>query len=160
MNVMGIFKGQFISGAEFNGNTPTVAIAHVKAVQLEDEKGAVKSKPVVFFEGRPRGWVLCKTNALALAAMFTPETKTWEGKRVTLFATMVSVGAERKLAIRVMGSPDIEKDMTFDMKLPRKKAQKVKLLKTTPGSVPLPEPDLAPDPDPEPVVDPETGEVW
>jgi len=160
VNVMGIFKGAYISAVEFNGKMPTVEISHVKAVELEDEKGQSKSKPVVFFKERPRGWVLCKTTALSMAAMFTPETKAWEGKHVTLYATEVAVGKERKLAIRVLGSPDIEKDMTFELKLPRKKATRVTLKKTVPGAVLPPDPAPEAETAPEPVVDTETGEVW
>jgi hypothetical protein len=130
MNVIGCFKGDYIAAVEFDGKTPTLTIDHVKVVQLEDDKGATKSRPVVYFHETKRGWVLCKTTALALSAMFTPETDTWTGKKVTLHAVDVQVGRETKPGIRVKGSPDLNADVVFELKLPKKKAQTVRLVKT------------------------------
>lgn len=129
---MGAFKGDYIAAVEFDGKTPTLTVDHVKLVELEDEDGKRKSRPVVYFRETPRGWVLCKTTAQALAAMFTPETDTWTGKRVTLYAAEVQVGRERKPGIRVKGSPDIAEPVTFELRLPRKKAQRVTLEPTGP----------------------------
>lgn len=142
MNVIGVFKGDYIAATEFNGKTPNLTIDHVKVVNLEGDDGKTKAKPVVYFREVKRGWVLCKTTALALAAMFTPETDTWTGKRVTLFAENVQVGRERKPGIRVKGSPDLTASITFTLKLPKKKAQTVRLLKTDGkgGAVMDPEP--------------------
>jgi len=150
MNVIGIFKSDlYISATEFNGKTPTVTIDHVAVVNLEGEDGKTKAKPVVYFREAKRGWVLCKTTALMLAAMFTPETDMWTGKRVTLFAENVQVGKERRPGIRVKGSPDITSAVTFSLKLPKKKAQTIRLLKTDGkgGTVedPTPPPDVPPD---------------
>lgn len=164
MNVIGMFKGDFIAAVEFNGKTPTLHIDHVQAVELEDDDGNKKSRPVVYFRETKRGWVLCKTTALCLARMFTPETDKWTGKGVTLFSEEVQVGKERVPGIRVKGSPDIAADITFDLKLPRKKARKVRLVKTQNGgtSQSLPEPTSEPKAEPEeaPIVDPKTGEAF
>jgi hypothetical protein len=158
MNIMGAFKGDYIAAVEFNGRTPTMTIDHVKVIDLEGDDGKVKAKPVVYFRETPRGWVLCKTTAQALSAMFTTETDTWTGKRVTLHSQEVQVGKERKPGIRVKGSPDITEDVTFELKLPRKKAQRVKLVKT--ASRNGPEQPSAPAAEEGPIVDPETGEVF
>ncbi|MEY2668999.1 MAG: hypothetical protein RJA59_1637 [Pseudomonadota bacterium] len=161
MNVIGCFKGDYIAAVEFNGKTPTLHIDHVQVVELEDDDGKKKSRPVVYFRETKRGWVLCKTTALCLAQMFTPETDKWTGKGVTLFAEDVQVGKEKKPGIRVKGSPDIAADMTFELKLPRKKARKVRLVKTQNGAPqqtdPLPEPEPEPE---EPITDPGTGETF
>lgn len=134
MNVLGCFKGDFIAAVEFDGKAPTLTLDHVKMVDLEDEQGKVKSRPVVYFRETKRGWVLCKTTAQALAALFSPETDSWTGKRVTLFADSVQVGKERKPGIRVKGSPDIDKPVTFELRLPRKRPQKVVLQPTGKGA--------------------------
>jgi hypothetical protein len=130
MNVMAAFKGDYIAAVEFEGKTPTVTIDHVKVVALEGEDGKVKDRPVVYFQETPRGWVLCKTTALSVAAMFGPETDRWNGKRITLRAEPVQVGRETKPGIRVKGSPDIEKSITFTLKLPRKKPRDITLERT------------------------------
>lgn len=150
MNVLGVFKGSYIGAAEFDGKTPTLTIDHVQVVELEDEKGEKKSRPVVYFREVKRGWVLCKTTALCLAQMFTAETDKWTGKQVTLYSADVQVGKERKPGIRVAGSPDLEKAITFELKLPKKKAQRVTLQKTAKGQpLELHDPEPAPDADAE-----------
>lgn len=117
-----LFKGDYISAVEFAGKRPTLTIAEVRLVPLPDEKtGRDKDKGVVFFRGQARGWVLCKTNAICLAGMFGPQTGQWVGKRVTLYACEVQFGREKVPGIRVLGSPDLQRDVRVEVKLPRKK---------------------------------------
>jgi len=161
MNIMGAFKGDYIAAVEFDGKTPTLTIDHVKVVDLEGDDGKIKAKPVVYFRETPRGWVLCKTTAQALSAMFTVETDSWTGKRVTLLSQEVQVGKERKPGIRVKGSPDLAGDVTFELKLPRKKAQRVKLVKTgQPRGGPEQPSAPPPPPQDDPITDPSTGETF
>lgn len=130
MDWRALFKGAYLTAVEFGGREPTFKIQGVDTIDLEQEDGQTKPKAVVFFvdvdgdgyKGIDRGWVLCKTNAMCIAAMFGNETDAWVGKRVTLFATDVQVGKERKPGIRVKGSPDIKAPITATIKLPKKKA--------------------------------------
>jgi hypothetical protein len=151
MNILAAFKGDYIAAVEFDGKTPTLTIEHVKMLDLEDDKGKTKTRPVVSFRETKRGWVMNKTSAQALSALFsTPETDKWTGKRVTLAAEMVAFGKERVLGIRVKGSPDISSPVTFELKLPRKRPQKVTLVptgKAKPAESPAPEPEPEPGPD-------------
>lgn len=160
MNVMSVFakSSDYIAAVEFEGKTPLVTIDHVKVVDLEGEDGKVKPKPVVYFRETQRGWVLCKTTALGLAALFGPETDKWTGKRVHLRAEEVQVGKERKPGIRIAGSPDIAAPVSFMLTLPRKKPKRITLAKTEAGKVAAPVEE--PTPESEPVTDPETGEVF
>jgi hypothetical protein len=163
MNIMSAF-GDFLSAAQLEGKSATVAIADVKMVDLMDEKTKkVSPRPVVFFNGTARGWILNRTNASAIAAMFGLETNAWAGKRVTLYAADVQFGPERVKGVRVAGSPDLAADLTFELKLPRKKAQKVTLTKTVVGAVPHPAPavpqfDSTTTTTLPPIIDTETGE--
>jgi hypothetical protein len=127
VNIAAAFKGAYVSAVELGEKAPTLTIDHVKMVELEGEDGKVKPKPVCYFKETDRGWVMCKTTALCVAAMFGNETDAWHGKRVTLFATDVQVGKERKPGIRVRGSPDITAPVSFDLKLPKRRAQRVVL---------------------------------
>lgn len=130
MDWRALFKGAYLTAVEFSGRQPTFMIRGVDTIDLEQEDGQTKPKAVVFFEdgkgdgysGCDRGWVLCKTNAMCIAAMFGNETDAWAGKRVTLFATDVQVGKEKKPGIRVKGSPDIKAPITTSIKLPKKRA--------------------------------------
>jgi hypothetical protein len=158
MNILAAFKGDYIAAVEFDGKTPLITIDHVKIVELEGEDGKKKARPVVYFRESQRGWVLCRTTAQALAALFGAETDKWTGKRVHLRAEEVQVGKEKKPGIRLAGSPDIEAPVSFMLTLPRRKPKKVTLAKTTAGhAAAAPEPDPEPS---EPVIDPETGEVF
>jgi hypothetical protein len=126
-----MFKGDHIQAVEFQGKTPTLTIKSVALVELEDEKKkASKEKGVVSFKETPKGWVLNRTNAESLAAMFGAETDAWVGKRVKLQAVTVQFGKEQVPGIRVMGSPDIAKPVTFTLKLPRKRPREVTMLAT------------------------------
>lgn len=133
MNINAAFKGDYIAAVEFEGKTPTLTIARVAVVELEGEDGTRKSKPVVYFRETKRGWVMCRTTAASVAAMFGVETSQWAGKRVTLLAREVDVGSEKKPAIRVKGSPDISAPITFTLKLPRKRPQQITLTPTAPA---------------------------
>jgi hypothetical protein len=160
MNVMSVF-GNYLGAEHLGTTTPTVTIADVRKEEIADEKGALRTKAVVHFMGTNRSFILNRTNALTIAAMFGMETATWAGKRIVLYATEVQLGRERVAGVRIKGSPDIEKDITFDLKLPRKKAQRVTLTRTANGTVPAP----APIPDSttstrEVIIDTETGEAF
>ncbi len=130
MNILAAFKGQYVTAVELGDKTATLTIGHVSLVKLEGEDGTIRERPVVYFSETPRGWVLCKTTALSVAAMFGTETNGWTGKRVTLYAADVQVGRERKPGLRVKGSPDLAAAVTFELKLPKKKTQSVTLSKT------------------------------
>lgn len=163
MNILACFKNDTIAAVEFEGKTPTLTIDHVKMLDLEDDKGKTKTRPVVYFRETKRGWVLNKTNAQALSAMFTAETDKWTGKRVTLAAEMVQFGKDQTLGIRVKGSPDISGPVTFSLRLPRKRPKDVTLVPTTKGgakTAPAPEPEPEPEEEREPIVDPTTGEMF
>jgi hypothetical protein len=160
VNIKSCF-GDYLSADHIDGKPATVTMDVVKMVDLQDEKGQHKNRPVVYFKGTPRGWILNRTNAEALAAMFGLETTAWQGRRVTLVSAEVQFGPNKVKAVRVAGSPDLSADVTFDLKLPRKKAQRVTLTRTANGTVPAP----APIPDSttitrEVIIDTETGEAF
>jgi hypothetical protein len=125
-----LFKGDYVSALELGDKTPTLTIADVRIVKLEGEDGTAKDRGVVYFKETQRGWVLAKTNALCLASMFGDNTDDWKGRHVTLFATDVQVGKERKPGIRVKGSPDIAAPKDVIIRLPRKKAFTMRMQKT------------------------------
>lgn len=128
MHWKALFKGDYIAAVEFGSKRYTMTIKVVKVEKLEGDNGKVKDRGVVYFRETPRGWVLNRTNAILLAAMFGDETDAWAGKRVTLYAKKVQLGREMVDGIRVLGSPDMPHDtMTVEVKLPRKKPAKVQL---------------------------------
>lgn len=156
MNWKTMFKGAYITAIELAGKKPTMTIKTVQLEKLLDEKTSTeKDKGIVRFTEIDRGWVLCKTNAICLAAMFGEDTRGWHGKRVTLFATEVSVGKTKALGIRIAGSPDIPRNVQVEVKLPRKKAFHMTMAKT--GGAPAQQRAAPPPPAPEPPPEDDAG---
>lgn len=121
-----LFPGRFIKAGEFNGKAVTLTISAVDLEDLPSDKGD-QSKGIVSFVESKRKWVLNRTNGECLKAMFGRNTDDWIGKRVTLYPAPY----EGDIAIRVKGSPDIDRSMTVEVKLPRKRPYNVTLEKTT-----------------------------
>lgn len=154
-----LFPNRFVKAGLLQGKAVTLTIAQVKLEELPDEKGknGKRVKGIVSFRERDLELVLNKTNGECLKGMFGRKTGAWEGKRITIYPKMVDAFGDEVLAIRIMGSPDIERDMRFDVRVGRKTAS-ITMKKTatkTKAPAPPPEPELV-----EEEVDPETGEVF
>lgn len=132
-----LFPGRFIKAADLNGKDVTLKISAVVVDELVGDKGT-EMKGLISFAGAKKQLVLNKTNGLCLKQMFGRETDAWVGKRVTIFPTTFN----DEPCIRIKGSPDIEKDISFELKLPRKAPKSTRLVKTkAPGATV--EPDAA-----------------
>lgn len=130
MHYEAMFKGDYIQAVEFNGKAPTLTITKLTFVDMEDDTGKTRSKGVLWFRETDRGWVMNRTNAQCLAAMFGHETDDWMGRRVTLVSEIVSVGKQKKLGIRVKGSPEIDRSIDATIVLPRRKPTTRRLVPT------------------------------
>lgn len=120
---------KYIKSAALLRGDKTVTITGVKIEELEREDGTKEARGAISLAETPKRWVLNVTNVKSLVALFGRETDAWLGKKVTLFAEPNSM-SDSGFAIRVRGSPEIEKDITFTLKLARKKPRKVVLKKT------------------------------
>lgn len=152
MDVMLGFLSQYIAAAELVGKKPItmtigkVVLEKVESMKVSDDEGGgkVKDRVVIYFRESKsgRGWLLNRTNCEVLKELWGRETDAWIGKRVTLHATNVRVGAKMEPGIRVLGTPEITEPRTFQLKLPRKKPVPMTLVPTG-----KPAPDPAPDPE-------------
>lgn len=135
MRVELLFASRYLKAVEFQGRDVTLTIAGVRLEELEDTKGEKKRKGVVSFRETQKQLVLNRTNAMCIARMFGSETDDWAGKRVTLYPIphRDPQTKEDGFAIRVRGSPDIPNDIVFNLQLPRKKPQQVRLVRTQKG---------------------------
>jgi hypothetical protein len=150
------FLGQYITAAELVGHEPTLTIDRVELEKVEsmkdddDEKGKPKLRDrwVIYFRASKsgRGWLVNRTNAEAIKAMWGRETNAWCGKRITLMTQQVRVGRKMEPGIRVKGSPELTEPLTFELKLPRKRGIPTTLLPT--GKPAAPKPDAPADPAP------------
>ncbi len=130
MHYEAMLRGDYLAAVEFGERTPTFRIASVSLVDMEMDDGKKKTKGVVYFHETDRGLVMNRTNAEAMARMFGNETNEWAGRRVTLHSVEVQLGPKKVPGIRVLGSPDIPEDITYKLKLPRKRAVDVTLRRT------------------------------
>jgi len=147
MHYRAMFRGDYIAAVELpEGREVTRTIRDVRMVAMEQSDGTVKEKPVCYFRESDRGWVLNRTNAECLAAMFGEDTADWSGSRVTIHREQVSLGREKVPGIRVVGSPDLDRPVRAEVKLPRRKPRKVTLRVTGDGKRSAPEPDGRPVP--------------
>ena len=144
MNYDQLFPARFIKAGEFQGKPVTLTVASVDREGLERDDGTEETAAILTFnEKRKNGaaiqMVLNKTNAQAIFAMW-PDTEEWVGKRITLYPEPDDSGmSDSGYRIRVQGSPDIDKAITYTLKLPRRKPKQCKLTKTT-AARPKPEP--------------------
>lgn len=135
MHYEAMFRGDYIAAVEMEEGKPlTLTITGIDFRSMFDEKkkGNIE-KAVVSFREEERGWVINKTNAQLVAAMFGPETNDWRGKRVTIERQQVRLGGKMTPGIRVIGSPDLNSDITATVDLPRKRPQEVRLRRTGGG---------------------------
>ena len=136
-----LFPGRFIKAGDFKGKDVTLEIANVRIEDLPNDAGGNKVKGIIAFKGAKKEWVLNRTNGEALKAMWGRDTGDWIGKHVTLYPAQFN----GDLAIRVKGSPDLTEPLAYELKLPRKRPQKMTLLVTGRANG-----KVAPKPDPVP----------
>jgi hypothetical protein len=123
-----LYPGRFLKAGELGDTKPTLTIDEVFIEELEGDKGK-KWKGVVKFSDSDKEWALNKTNGICLREMFGRSLPEWKGHRVTLFAGT----HDGEPALRVWGSPELERDTVITIQLPRKKPTKMTMHATGGG---------------------------
>lgn len=134
-----LVPSQWMRAVDFHGDW-TGVIAKISIESLvsldvspkpEERGGAKKNKGVVWFEGVDKGWVLNRTNAQLIAAILGDDPSTWIGHALTLYSAKVrGADGQPTQGIRVKGSPEITKPVDAEIKLPRRKPTKYRLVPT------------------------------
>ena len=83
MNVFDCFPSKWIKAADLGGREHDLTIDRIEIETLDEQT----AKPVVYFVGHKKGLMLNRTNAAAIADLFSPETDRWHGRTVTIFPT-------------------------------------------------------------------------
>lgn len=125
-----LYPGRFLKAGNFDGKKATLTIKDYDRELLEGEDGK-KSKAIITFEETERQLVACKTNGLAMKAMFGDDLTKWVGKKVILFPSVWN----GEPCIRCWGSPDIKEEFDVEIKLPRRKPFTMRMHKSA-GSAP------------------------
>lgn len=123
-----LFPGRFLKAGELQGRDASLTVSAIALEDLPTDQGT-KRRGVISFAESPKQWVLNRTNALCLRAMFGRDTDIWIGKKVCIYPAEIKYG-DSDLAIRVRGSPDIAADMEITIRLSRKRPQQMVLKKT------------------------------
>ena len=108
----GMFDHEYLGAWDFAGRDHTMEIARVVVAELTGDAGRRSKKPVVHFKDTQKGLALNKTNARTIAALYGNDTRSWIGKRVTLFATTTTFGRETVECIRIRPELPREKEST------------------------------------------------
>ena len=116
-----LYPSRYVKAADLKGQSVTKTIASVNLEDMEGVDGQKKAKVVIHFSDSPKMWVVPRTCGEALRVMFGKKPAKWIGKRVTLWARDVDSFGETVAAIRVKGSPDIDKPMKEIVQRGRKK---------------------------------------
>jgi hypothetical protein len=78
----------------------TVTIERIEKRKIKGPRGE-ETKPVLFFNGTPKGMITNKTNARTIAGMYGADVNAWVGKRITLYQDVTSTPDGQKPCIRV-----------------------------------------------------------
>jgi len=133
-----MFPGRFLKSGLFvplfGTDKPTLTIKDYDLEALPDDDGVDKPAGILTFVETPMQFKLNKTNGDCLKAMFGKVLKAWIGKRVSwcIERDRDPGGAKGAMcdAVRVLGSPDIDGDMSVTIKLPKRKPKERRLVKT------------------------------
>ena len=96
MNIHDAFPSRFIRAADLKGS-----VARVKIGRIEYEDVGNDQKLVLYFENKEKGLVVNKTNGMAIAAEYGPETDGWVGATVEMFAMKVPFQGQQVDSIRL-----------------------------------------------------------
>ena len=117
-----LYPGRFLKSGEIS-SSPTYTIKDVYLDKLENDKGKEQPKGVIAFKEVDQELTLNKTNGECIKAMFGDMVPNWIGKRIQLVKGKDKFGADMVDAIRIGGSPDIDKDINVHVTYRRRKAR-------------------------------------
>jgi hypothetical protein len=150
-----LYPGAYVKAGEFNGKPVTLTVTSVKREMLSNGTGGEEGAVIVAFSETEKMFVMNKTNAVCLRAMWGDDSGEWAGHKVTLHPIKDESGlSESGLCIRVKGSPELTKPINFKARLGRKMvAQTLVPTGRAPAPAPAPAHVL-------PNFDEDTGEVF
>src|SRR6185295_16687808 len=107
-NVNEIYQSNYLTASDLQGKEPTVTITQVEVAKMNDGQ----AKLCVYVNNRPKGIVLNKTNAKAIAALYGDESSRWVDKKVKLVTVWTDFQGKPVQAIRVIPPQGDELSMT------------------------------------------------
>lgn len=143
------YGGAFLTAVEIPQAGQTYRIREVWLGDVEDQKTKQpRTRLHVLLSDMRKPWLPCRTAAGSIAAMFGDKTGGWIDRAVTLYHDpTVKVGSKAVGGVRVMGSPELVKELRVEVDLgSRKPPAKVTLRPTGRGPASVPSPSRQPAP--------------
>ena len=82
MNVNDLYPSKYVKSDDLGNQRLTLQVAAIKLEEVAENEPA---KPVMYFNGKDKGMVLNKTNALLCSHVWGGETDQWTGQWLDLF---------------------------------------------------------------------------
>lgn len=99
MNIDNAFPSNFLKASDLGANQPVVTIDRVDVEPVGRDK---EMKPVLYFKGKEKGFILNKTNSRKIAELTgSKDTDDWGGCQIRLYATETEFGGETVECIRI-----------------------------------------------------------
>lgn len=99
MKVSDMFPSRYLTGSDLKREY-TVTIKELLHETVQTSQGK-KEFYVLYFDNAEKGLILNRTNAEAIAALYSDETNAWPGRRIVLYPVQIKVAGEQKTAIRI-----------------------------------------------------------
>src|SRR6266498_2774737 len=88
MNIMSAFPSKYLKASDIpDGQFVPVIMERVEIENVAGNDDPNDEKPVLYFTGKTKGFVLNKTNANAIAAGYGEQTPGWTGQQILLYRT-------------------------------------------------------------------------
>lgn len=82
MKINDLYPSKYLKSDDLGNARLTLQVAAIKLEEVAENEPA---KPVMYFNGKDKGMVLNKTNALLCASVWGDDTDTWLGQYLDLF---------------------------------------------------------------------------
>ena len=111
MNINEMYPKRYASGLDLNGKAATLTVSRITRESMQTPGVGQVEKYVIYFQETKRGVVLSRILAEQIAAALgTPETDQWTGKKVMLYPENISVAGSIRVVIRARApSPELPK---------------------------------------------------
>jgi hypothetical protein len=101
MKISEVFPSKYLTAADLNGKPYTLTIKTVTLEEMITHDAKKVNKPVAWFVGAQKGFVMNSTNAYIVAALYGDDTVGWPGQRITIYPTKVKAFGSMQDCIRV-----------------------------------------------------------
>ncbi len=98
------YDEKWLKSVDLDEKDFVVTITRAEAGKLNDQKGQVTRKPIVWFKGWPKPLALNKTNGGLIAGIYGNDMANWIGKRITIYPTTTTMGGKIVDCVRVRPS--------------------------------------------------------